>query len=145
MPIAPGATSRLVLRDGSTAGVRPSTGADRDAVRRFFDELSPESRRLRFLATSNASEGLLTQLCDNHDPRKALTLLVCRRGEHGTHVIGVGSYFADSEAGAGERRTGLPPQPAASTAVPTRAARHLLVIHRLHFEEDCSLLHRASG
>ena len=100
MPIAPGATSRLVLRDGSTAGVRPSTGADRDAVRRFFDELSPESRRLRFLATSNASEGLLTQLCDNHDPRKALTLLVCRRGEHGTHVIGVGSYFADSEAGA---------------------------------------------
>jgi acyl-CoA synthetase (NDP forming)/GNAT superfamily N-acetyltransferase len=100
MPTAPGATARLVLRDGSTAGVRPAADADRDDLRRFFDELSPESRRLRFMATASASEGLLTQLCDNRDPHKALTLIVCRRGEHGTHVIGVGSYFADAQKGA---------------------------------------------
>jgi acyl-CoA synthetase (NDP forming)/RimJ/RimL family protein N-acetyltransferase len=100
MPTTRGATARLVLRDGSTAGVRPATAFDRDALRRFFDELSPESRRLRFLAAAGASEELLTQLCDNREPDKALTLVVCRRGEHGTHVIGVGSYFADSEASA---------------------------------------------
>lgn len=100
MPTTPAATSRLVLRDGSTAGVRPATASDRDAVRRFFDELSPTSRRLRFLATATASEELLTQLCDNRDPLKALTLIVCRRSEQGTHIIGIGSYFADSEASA---------------------------------------------
>ena len=100
MPIAPAPTSRVVLRDGSTAGVRPATVSDLEAMRRFFDELSPASRRFRFLAAATASEELLTQLCDNRDPDKALTLLVCRRGEQGTHIIGVGSYFADSEASA---------------------------------------------
>ena len=100
MPAAPATTSRLVLRDGSTAGVRPATGSDRDALRRFFGELSPASRRLRFLAAANVSEELLTQFCDNSNPHKALTLIVCRRAADGTHVIGVGSYFADSEASA---------------------------------------------
>ena len=100
VPIAPGATSRLVLRDGSTAGLRPATASDRDALRRFFDELSPESRRLRFLAVARASEELITRLCNNTDPHEALTLIACRRGEGGTHIIGVGSYFADSDASA---------------------------------------------
>ena len=100
MPAAPATTSRLVLRDGSTAGVRPATGSDREALRRFFGELSPASRRLRFLAAANVSEELLTTFCDNSNPRKALTLIVCRRAADGTHVIGVGSYFADTEASA---------------------------------------------
>ena len=72
-------TSRLVLRDGSTAGVRPATASDHEAMRRFFDELSPNSRRLRFLASSAASEDLITGLCDSTDPDRALTLIVCRR------------------------------------------------------------------
>jgi acyl-CoA synthetase (NDP forming)/RimJ/RimL family protein N-acetyltransferase len=100
VPAASAATSRLVLRDGSTAGVRPATGSDRDALRRFFGELSPASRRLRFLAAANVSEELLTRFCDNSYPRKALTLIVCRRTADGTHVIGIGSYFADSESSA---------------------------------------------
>ena len=65
LPAAPATTSRLVLRDGSTAGVRQATGSDRDALRRFFGELSPASRRLRFLAAADVSEELLAQLCDN--------------------------------------------------------------------------------
>jgi acetate---CoA ligase (ADP-forming) len=100
LPAAPATTSRLVLRDGSTAGVRPATGSDRDALRRFFGELSPASRRLRFLAAANVSEELLAQFCDNSNTHKALTLIVCRRAADGTHVIGIGSYFADSEASA---------------------------------------------
>ncbi|HET9468684.1 MAG TPA: GNAT family N-acetyltransferase, partial [Vicinamibacterales bacterium] len=88
-----------MLRDGSTAGVRPATPDDREAMRRFFDALSPASRRLRFLAAAQASEQLLTDLCNNREPQKALTLIACRRADHGTQIIGVGSYFADSATG----------------------------------------------
>jgi acetate---CoA ligase (ADP-forming) len=69
-------------------------------MRQFFEGLSPASRRLRFLAASSASEELLTRLCDNHDPRTALTLIVCRRAIRGNQIIGMGSYFAESAAGA---------------------------------------------
>ncbi len=100
MPTLTAPTSRLVLRDGSTAGIRPAAASDRDAMRRFFDELSPASRRLRFLAAATASDELLDRLCDNREPHKGLTLIVCRRGLQDTHIVGVGSYFADSEASA---------------------------------------------
>lgn len=79
--------------------MRPATPNDREAMRRFFDALSPASRRLRFLAAAQASEQLLTDLCDNREPQKALTLIACRRADHGTQIIGVGSYFADSATG----------------------------------------------
>ena len=69
-------------------------------MRRFFEELSPESRRLRFLAAANASEELLTRLCDNSDPHKALTLIVCRRDHRGLQIIGIGSYFAGADESA---------------------------------------------
>ncbi|HKY19907.1 MAG TPA: GNAT family N-acetyltransferase [Vicinamibacterales bacterium] len=94
------ATSRLVLRDGSTAGVRPSVLADRDAIRRFFHELSPASRRLRFLASVQAPDDLINRLSDNSDPRKALTLVVTRLGTAGPEIVGVGSYFATSTTSA---------------------------------------------
>ena len=94
------ATSRLVLRDGSTAGVRPAVAADRAAMRRFFDELSPNSRRLRFLAPAGASEDLIGRLCDNADPAQSLTLIVCRLRNDETQIIGVGSYFAPARGSA---------------------------------------------
>src|SRR5688572_7076005 len=100
VPVVPAATSRLVLRDGSTAGVRPATASDREAMRRFFDELSPASRRLRFLAAATASDDLLARLCDNNEPQNALTLIVCRLGDLGPQIIGVGSYFANSDISA---------------------------------------------
>ena len=100
MPTIPAPTSRLVLRDGSTAGVRPATVSDRDAMHRFFDELSPVSRRLRFLGATTASEALLDRFCDNGEPQKTLTLIVCRQGQENMHIIGVGSYFAESETSA---------------------------------------------
>jgi RimJ/RimL family protein N-acetyltransferase len=90
-------TSRLVLRDGSTAGVRPATSSDRHAMRRFFEELSPASRRLRFLSATTASEALLDRFCQDGEPQDTLTLIACREGEEGMHIIGVGSYFAESE------------------------------------------------
>jgi acyl-CoA synthetase (NDP forming)/GNAT superfamily N-acetyltransferase len=81
--------------------MRLSALSDRSAMRCFFDELSPQARRLRFLGAGSASDELVTRLCDNSDPQTALTLLVCRRGaDDGTHIIGIGSYFADASNGA---------------------------------------------
>ncbi|MCM3881977.1 MAG: GNAT family N-acetyltransferase [Vicinamibacterales bacterium] len=94
------ATDRLVLRDGSTAGMRLASPSDRAAIEQFFNELSPESRRLRFLAPARASANLIDQLCDNSAPRHAVTLLVCRQDVDGARIVGVGSYFAISDASA---------------------------------------------
>ena len=68
-------------------------------MQRFFEELSPASRRLRFLAPASASEELLTRLCTN-DPGYGVTLVVVRRGNEGSQIIGVGSYFATSPTSA---------------------------------------------
>ncbi|RPI55087.1 MAG: GNAT family N-acetyltransferase [Acidobacteria bacterium] len=95
-PPTAGATTRLVLRDGSTAGVRRTSPSDHDAMRRFFDELSPNSRHLRFLGPATASEDLITRFCDNTDPAEALTLIVSRRRDDQMEIVGVGSYFATS-------------------------------------------------
>src|SRR5688572_10580052 len=89
-------TERLVLRDGSTAGLRLAVPSDRAAMERFFDDLSPENRRLRFLAPSRPSTDLIDRLCDNSDPRNAVTLVVCRQCADGPRLVGVGSYFATS-------------------------------------------------
>lgn len=89
-----GATTRVVLRDGSTAGLRRAGPSDHDAMRRFFDALSPLSRRLRFLGSATASEDLIARLCDNGDPGRALTFIVTRRHADQMQVVGVGSYFA---------------------------------------------------
>jgi acetyl coenzyme A synthetase (ADP forming)-like protein len=88
------ATTRLVLRDGSTAGVRLASPADRDAMRQFFHDLSPTSRRRRFLASTEPSSDLIDRLCDNTDPHRAVTLVVSRHRDAGIRLVGVGSYFA---------------------------------------------------
>ena len=93
------ATRRLLLRDGSAAGIRLSCSDDRADMQRFFGELSPASRRLRFLAATNPTQELLTHLCTN-DPGDAVTLVVVRRTDEGSHIIGVGSYFRTSATSA---------------------------------------------
>jgi acetyl coenzyme A synthetase (ADP forming)-like protein len=87
-------TNRLVLRDGSVATVRPATVADTDAVRRFYHDLSPESRRRRFMASSDAPEAIIDRLCDTADPSKSMTLVASRQLSDGMHVIAVSSYVA---------------------------------------------------
>ena len=44
---------RMVLRDGTVASVRVATDIDREPLRRFFHDLSPESRRRRFFSPLN--------------------------------------------------------------------------------------------
>lgn len=90
-------TARLLLRDGSSAGLRLSLSTDRDELQRFFNDFSPASRRLRFLAATDAPSELLDLLCDNSDPARAMTLVVVRWADHQRHIVGIGSYFAMSE------------------------------------------------
>ncbi|MGE5242716.1 MAG: GNAT family N-acetyltransferase [Betaproteobacteria bacterium] len=85
---------RLVLRDGTVASIRPATPDDAAAMRRFFDALSPESLRRRFLGTLRPTEALIGALCDSSSPSKAMTLVVLRQIGDEERLIAVGSYLA---------------------------------------------------
>ncbi len=87
-------SGRLILRDGSTAFIRLSEPADLDALREFFYQLSPESRKRRFFSSAKPSEDLLARQCDSSDPRSRLTLIVSRILEGTSRIIATGSYAA---------------------------------------------------
>ncbi|HET6955542.1 MAG TPA: hypothetical protein VFI56_03145, partial [Vicinamibacterales bacterium] len=100
-PVAPSppvlddpAAPRLVLRDGSVATVRRSSPDDRDAMRRFFHELSPESRRRRFFATGEPADTLIDSLCDSADASRNVTLVAVRQLDGDMRFIAVGSYLS---------------------------------------------------
>jgi acetyl coenzyme A synthetase (ADP forming)-like protein len=84
----------VILRDGTTAHIRPARPEDQAALRAFFERLSPESRRRRFFSASLPGPELLASLCDSSDPRSALTLLVTRAGDGPALIIATGSYLA---------------------------------------------------
>jgi acetyl coenzyme A synthetase (ADP forming)-like protein len=88
---------RLILRDGTTAQVRLARPEDKDALRAFFEWLSPESRRRRFFSVSLPSRELMASLCDSSDPHSALTLVVTRTHEGEPRIIATGSYLAKRE------------------------------------------------
>jgi acetyl coenzyme A synthetase (ADP forming)-like protein len=69
---------RVVLRDGTVASIRVATDQDGEALRRFFHELSPESRRRRFFTPAEPSSAIIRRLADAHDPDRGLTLIVDR-------------------------------------------------------------------
>jgi acetyl coenzyme A synthetase (ADP forming)-like protein len=85
---------RLILRDGTTAQLRLAWPEDRDAVRGFFERLSPESRRRRFFSAALPRPELLATLCDSSDPRSALTLVVTRVQGGEPRIVATGSYLA---------------------------------------------------
>jgi acetyl coenzyme A synthetase (ADP forming)-like protein len=88
------AANRLVLRDGSVATVRPATPEDREAVRRFYRDQSPESRRRRFMLSGEPPQNVIDRLCDSSDPTDAMTLVALRQLPDGVHVIAVCSYVS---------------------------------------------------
>jgi acetyl coenzyme A synthetase (ADP forming)-like protein len=85
---------RLILRDGTAATVRLATCDDQQALREFFERLSPESRRRRFFSVGLPPAQFLDTLCDGSNPRKTLTLLVTRTRRGMTPIIATGSYHA---------------------------------------------------
>ena len=93
-------SGRLILRDGSTAFLRLSEPADFDALKDFFYQLSPESRKRRFFSSAKPSEALLVRQCDSSNPRSQLTLIVSRIVEGTSRIIATGSYAARDETSA---------------------------------------------
>lgn len=88
---------RIILRDGSTATIRISQPDDADALATFFQELSPESRRLRFFSESKPGMEMISSLCDSSDQHKQVTMLVSRAADGASRIIGTGSYIAHNE------------------------------------------------
>jgi acetate---CoA ligase (ADP-forming) len=101
LPSTDDTASRAVLRDGSVVQLRIAQPSDHAALARFFHELSPESRRLRFFGNAEPSDEILTRFCDSSDPARNLTLLALRLAAGELRPIAVGSYFS-TERGAAE-------------------------------------------
>ena len=93
MPAADASGQRAVLRDGTVATLRPSVPEDREAIARFFHDLTPESRRRRFFTVGEPPESLIERLCDSSDAAAALTLLAVRLVDGRLQPIAVGSYI----------------------------------------------------
>jgi acyl-CoA synthetase (NDP forming)/GNAT superfamily N-acetyltransferase len=93
-------SGRLILRDGSTAFIRPAEPGDRDALREFFRHLSDESKRRRFFSIADPAEALLERQCDSSNPRVQLTLVVIRIVEGASRIIATASYVARDETSA---------------------------------------------
>jgi succinyl-CoA synthetase alpha subunit len=89
-------SGRLILRDGSTAQIRPSQPEDREALADFFHQLSSQSKRHRFFSSADPPESLIEQQCDSSDPRVRFTLIVSRE----PRIIACGSYVARDETSA---------------------------------------------
>jgi len=86
-------SGRLILRDGSTAQVRPAEPDDREALRAFFHQLSTQSKKHRFFSSADPPQALIDQQCDSSDPRVRFTLIVSRA----QGIIACGSYVARDE------------------------------------------------
>ncbi len=85
------------LRDGSHVLIRPITHVDRDAERRFIEELSPQARRFRFLgAVAEPTERTIEQLTDIDPATDAAFAAVVRDGAR-ERFVGVSRYAADRD------------------------------------------------
>jgi len=82
------------------AEIRLARPQDRDALRAFFERLSPESRRQRFFSASLPRSELVATLCRSSDLHTCLTLLVTHTTENQPYIIAAGSYLAQDEQSA---------------------------------------------
>ena len=83
----------LVLRDGTTALIRPAGPDDQPALQAFVDRLSTEAKRHRFFSETAPAPSLIASLCDPSDPHALTTLLVTRIVADAPRIIAVGSYM----------------------------------------------------
>lgn len=85
------------LRDGTPILIRPLQASDRDLETDFIRDLSPKSRRLRFLCNfKQPSEALIDQLMNlDYQKRTAFIALIHDKGK--LREIGVSRYCATTE------------------------------------------------
>jgi acetyl coenzyme A synthetase (ADP forming)-like protein len=63
----------------------------------FFDNLSNDSRRLRFFSLAQPSATLIETFCDDSDARKRLGLIVTRTSGGDSRIIAAANYVAHDE------------------------------------------------
>lgn len=88
------ATGRIILRDGTTAHLRPARTEDHELLEQFFAGLSDQARYRRFFSVGAPPASVIDDLCDNADPTKRQTLLVTRTRKGATGVVATASYYA---------------------------------------------------
>ena len=105
IPAPPPATddldaSRLVLRDGTTATVRTTGHGDCEALRRFFHNLTPESRWNRFFTMSEPSDAIIDRFAESSEDGRSLTLVACRHLDGDVRIIAAATYIGLTDAAA---------------------------------------------
>lgn len=89
--------STQFLRDGTRVRVRPIGKGDRELERRFIENLSPASRRARFLGSfASPSEALLTQLTDV-DPSRDYALIALTCDDAVQREVGVARFCGQAD------------------------------------------------
>jgi len=73
--------------------VRTAAPSDHQAMRRFFHELSPESRWHRFFVAGEPPEHVVDLFCTAAEPAHSLTLIAGRRAGQDERIVAVASYF----------------------------------------------------
>ena len=90
-------SGQLILRDGTTAGIRLTVPSDAAMLEQFVNCLSPESKRHRFFSEGRPPAVQIGALCDSSDPRTQLTLIATRMLEGTLRIIASGSYWAKDD------------------------------------------------
>ncbi len=87
------------LRDGTSVLIRPIREEDEQLERRFIEELSPQSRRYRFLGSIKSPDArLLTQLTHVDNVNQVAFVALIAEGV-GDREIGVSRYSAQGDSG----------------------------------------------
>ena len=94
IPQDPVDEGRVILRDGTTAHLRPARTTDRELLADLAARLSPESLRRRFLGTLSV-QAAAEQLLRTGPPEQACTLLVLTGEPQRPRVVAAGSYVRD--------------------------------------------------
>src|SRR3954470_5477089 len=91
----------VVLRDGSTLRLRPTTERDERALIEFFERLSPDSRHLRFQGAVRVDAHVVAPFLQS-DGRERLSLVGELTDEDGPRVIALGTFIRLRDASRAE-------------------------------------------
>ncbi len=91
---------RVILKDGTTAGIRTAEPGDIKEMDFFFQSLSPDSLLKRFFSEQGPDAKSLEEMCDSSDPTRHLTLVVTRIEGGTTHIVATASYIRSGEKSA---------------------------------------------
>jgi acetyl coenzyme A synthetase (ADP forming)-like protein len=82
----------VILRDGATLRLRPPRADDVDAIVAFFEDLSVQSRVLRFHGYADAGERFARTLIDPDWAEKGALVGVLGEGDEDERIVGIGNY-----------------------------------------------------